>query len=194
MLHRPWTSKQSTHADFRVVAKSSLNSFSLAREPVEVESSYGVCCLWSRPPLTSMTVRLPVRGYVPGQVIPVAVSVENSTKSKVKYISCSISQETRWHASKDVVKRLTEKILTDVKFIAPLAQTSGRLLISVTVPPAPPTTRENCAVTDHQYILKVVSRVGRTKVKASVPIIIGTIPVKSLPVHPSLVSTTNFQC
>jgi hypothetical protein len=62
----------------------------MVQEPVrkEVSKHFGFCC-WSSGPLT-MTVSLPVGGYVPGQDIPVCVDVANNSDVPIREVKCTL--------------------------------------------------------------------------------------------------------
>jgi hypothetical protein len=62
----------------------------MIQEPVrkEVSKHFGFCC-WSSGPLT-MTLSLPISGYVPGQDIPITVDVENNSNVPIREVKCTL--------------------------------------------------------------------------------------------------------
>lgn len=70
--------------------KEQLNIF---QEQVQEEMSKTFCCLCCGSPPLTVNYSLPVRGYVPGQSMPIKVNVENSsgiTVDTVKLILCKV--------------------------------------------------------------------------------------------------------
>lgn len=63
------------------------------QEKVQVEMSKTFCCLCCATPSLTVNYSLPVRGYVPGQTMPIKVNVENLsgvTVETVKLILCKV--------------------------------------------------------------------------------------------------------
>jgi hypothetical protein len=70
--------------------KNAFLYYFMIQEPVkkEVSKHFGFCC-WSSGPLT-MTLSLPVSGYVPGQDIPITVDVENNSNVPIREVKCTL--------------------------------------------------------------------------------------------------------
>lgn len=65
------------------------------QDPVQEEMSKTFCCLCCGTQPLTVNYSLPVRGYVPGQSMPIKVSVENTsgvTVDTVKLILCKVCQ------------------------------------------------------------------------------------------------------
>lgn len=62
--------------------------FYLLQEPVLFEKSKNFCCLWCKSGPLTLTIKLPAGGFVPGQVIPFQIEVENASNIRVHPINC----------------------------------------------------------------------------------------------------------
>ena len=127
----------------------------------------------------SATFRIPRYGYAPGEFIPISVEVENLSK---KLMNCTKA-----------------RLYQDVKFKAPNGtKTRTRILQELTrgpieagdsfsyedeplsIPPVPPSGLSGCRIIDVPYRLEfLVYRSGISiDLKVSIPITIGTIPLR----------------
>lgn len=181
-LDRPWKFDQEAKAAFTVISPLDLNTHPTAKEPVrkEVSKHFGFCC-WSSGPLT-MTVSLPVSGYVPGQDIPISVDVENNSDVPIREVKCTLRKlltftVTSPHKStkKDNIT-IGELVLGSVE---PHGTSSWTQVLKV--PPLPPSNLNNCSIIDLDYDLKVKAKTSKwhTDLQMATPIILGTIPLTS---------------
>ncbi|GFG34867.1 hypothetical protein Cfor_10395 [Coptotermes formosanus] len=155
-LDRPWKFDQETKAAFTVISPLDLNTHPTAKEPVrkEVSKHFGFCC-WSSGPLT-ITVSLPVSGYVPGQDIPVSVDVENNSDVPIREVKCTLRKLLTFTVTspnkstkKDNIT-IGELVLGSVE---PHGTSSWTQVLKV--PPLPPSNLNNCSIIDLNYDLKV---------------------------------------
>lgn len=181
-LDRPWKFDQEAKAAFTVISPLDLNTHPTAKEPVkkEVSKHFGFCC-WSSGPLT-MTVSLPVGGYVPGQDIPISVDVENNSDVPIREVKCTLR------------KLLTFTVTSPNKSTKKDNITIGELVLGsveshgtsnwtqvLKVPPLPPSNLNNCSIIDLDYDLKVKAKSSkwRRDLHTAIPIVLGTVPLTS---------------
>jgi hypothetical protein len=62
------------------------------QEPAKIENNkYFCCCCCKSGPLTLVT-QLPASGYVPGQIIPMIIEVDNASKNPISRVVCELIQ------------------------------------------------------------------------------------------------------
>ncbi|KDR23481.1 arrestin domain-containing protein 17-like [Zootermopsis nevadensis] len=182
ILDRPWKFDQEAKAAFTVISPLDLNTHQTAKEPVkkEVSKHFGFCC-WSSGPLT-MTLSLPVSGYVPGQDIPITVDVENNSDVPIREVKCTLRKlltftVTSPHKStkKDDIN-IGELVLGTVE---PHGTSNWTQVLKV--PPLPPSNLNNCSIIDLDYDLKVKAKASKwhRDLQLATPIILGTVPLTS---------------
>lgn len=180
-LDRPWKFDQEVKTAFTVVSPLDLNKERVAAEPVHEELTKTFCCLCCASAPLNITVSLPVRGYVPGQIIPIRVNAENLSNVKV-----------------DTVKFLLRKIVTFTATTPRLATKKIKIVVSeigkgpieagatvnweerLQVPPLPPSNLANCGIIKLEYGLKVEACVSgwyHRNLKRNFPVYVGTIPL-----------------
>lgn len=86
ILDRPWKFDHEAKAAFTVISPLDLNQESQASEKINTEMSKSFCCLCCASPPLAVNVSLPVRGYVPGQEIPIKINIENESGIRVEKI------------------------------------------------------------------------------------------------------------
>ena len=57
-----------------------------------MEKSKNFCCLCCGSPPLTINVKLPVRGYVPGQSIPVNLNIENQSGVTIKNVKVMLKK------------------------------------------------------------------------------------------------------
>lgn len=189
-LDRPWKFDQEAKAAFTVVSPLDLNTHQTAKEPVkkEVSKHFGFCC-WKSGPLT-MTLSLPVGGYVPGQDIPVTVDIENGSDVPIREVKCTLRKLLTFTVTNPNKSTKKDKITIGELMLGPVephATTNWTEMLKV--PPLPPSNLNNCSIIDLDYDLKVKARASKwhTDLQTTTTIILGTVPIASYqpPVAPT---------
>ncbi|KAL7297338.1 hypothetical protein TKK_0009730 [Trichogramma kaykai] len=185
ILDRPWKFDQETKVAFTVVSHFDLNKDAKASESVHLEKSktFGCFCCVS-PPLT-VDITLPVRGYVPGQSIPVKVNVENQSGIQVDTIKLKLEKVVTYSATTPRSdKKIVETVVAEVSKgpIGGNAHTIVSYEQFIDVPPTPPSNLQNCGIIDLEYKLKIEACMAgfyHRNLRDSTPIYIGTVPLSS---------------
>ncbi|XP_015605087.1 arrestin domain-containing protein 2 [Cephus cinctus] len=130
----------------------------------------------------NMSVSLPVRGYVPGQVIPVDVAVKNTSQVGVKKMRTVLKKVVSYHATEKTRKH--KEIIVEI--IQPIDPGIETYAIPIDVPAISPTGMIHCSIIDVRYTLKVEAcvdisewyyRLLQKNLKFRTDIVIGTVPL-----------------
>ncbi|XP_024944792.1 arrestin domain-containing protein 17 [Cephus cinctus] len=176
VVDRPWKFDYAIKVPFTVAPILDLNSIPLAREPVSEENSkvFG----GSSETLT-MTVLLPVRGYVSGQTIPVRVKLQNQSKVAVEKVHIFLEKDITYHAGEDHITR--KEVVVEMKLNV-IEEHGEGLIGKFRVPPLPPSIMPHSSIIDVSYKIKVEAQVEgwfHKNLKVKTDILIGTIPLLS---------------
>ncbi|XP_047369298.1 dolichol kinase isoform X5 [Vespa velutina] len=90
ILDRPWKFDQEVKAAFTIVLPFDLNQEPRTSERIREEMSKSFCCLCCTSAPLNVTYSLPVRGYVPGQSMPIKINVENLSNVTVARVTLSL--------------------------------------------------------------------------------------------------------
>lgn len=182
-LDRPWKFDQEAKSPFTVISPLDLNQEPRASEKVQEEMSKTFCCLCCGTPPLTVNYSLPVRGYVPGQSMPIKVNVENSsgvTVDTVKLILCKI---VTFRATTPTSDTKTEEIVVAEVGKGPVeAGAAADYEQKLDIPPLPPSNLTNCGIIDLEYNLKVVACVSgwyHRNLSKNTLIFVGTVPLVS---------------
>lgn len=185
VMDRPWKIDNECKVAFTVVCPLDLNTLPQVKQPIQYENSKHFCCLWCKSGPLTVTIRLPVSGYVPGQTIPFQIEIENASNVIVQPINCVLRKEVTWHArSPRHQTRVTKAVLADIAVDdAVHAHDTKCFSKDIVVPPVPPSNLSNCGIIDLEYALKIeaVAEGCHSNLKARIPIILGTIPLLTGP-------------
>ncbi|XP_069695121.1 arrestin domain-containing protein 17-like [Periplaneta americana] len=181
-LDRPWKFDQEAKAAFTVISPLDLNTHQTAKEPVkkEVSKHFGFCC-WKSGPLT-MTLSLPVGGYVPGQDIPITVDIENGSDVPIREVKCTLRKLLTFTVTNPNKSTKKDKITIGelvLGSVEPHATNNWTEILKV--PPLPPSNLNNCSIIDLDYDLNVKAKATKwhTNLQTTTPIILGTVPLAS---------------
>ncbi|KAJ8674402.1 hypothetical protein QAD02_005664 [Eretmocerus hayati] len=199
-LDRPWKFDQETKVAFTVVSNFDLNLHESASQPLQLEANKSFCCLCCGSPPLSINLTLPVRGYVPGQTIPVKVNVENQSGKTVDSVKLALLKVITYSATTPrSEKKVVELKVAEVSKGPVGGNETTSYEQSLDVPPLPPSNLQNCGIIDLEYQLKVEACVSglyyRNLIKTT-PIYIGTIPLSNYqmpqPTAPRLDEKSDF--
>jgi hypothetical protein len=153
-IKRSWKFDQVIKEKFTVNAIVDLNTDAGAAEPGEWKSSKNFCCFCCASGPLGFVMKLPRKGYVPGEFISPIVELNNLSSRGINSVSLTLVQNATFFAQSS--KRQGTKTLSEVKRpgVDP-GDTDiwqGRLL---QIPAVPPTKLGGCRIIDVEYQLRV---------------------------------------
>ncbi|XP_059055527.1 arrestin domain-containing protein 2 [Achroia grisella] len=179
-LDRPWKFDQETKMAFTVINALDLNLNPSYREPIHIQLEKTFCCLCCASPPLSLDVQAPVKGYCPGQVIPIQVDVENKSNVQVHLVKIFLRKVVTYRASSPstATKKTKDVIVTIQEGPAP-AGTTKHWNLQLEIPPIPPSNLVNCNIIDLDYDFKVECVVSgmHINMKDKKYVTIGTVPL-----------------
>ncbi|KAJ9574596.1 hypothetical protein L9F63_008223, partial [Diploptera punctata] len=181
-VDRPWKFDHEAKSAFSVICPVDLNTNEKALVPVKQEIEKKFCCWCCESGPLTLVLALPVIGYVAGQDIPVTIEIDNASNISVVDVVCKLKKLITFIANEPYGSKKEEEITVgEIVFDGVTANGSNTATISMPVPPVPPSDLDNCSIIDLTYYLKVTAEVQgcHANLKASTPIIIGTIPIMS---------------
>ncbi|XP_062563974.1 arrestin domain-containing protein 3-like [Armigeres subalbatus] len=187
ILDRPWKFDQTCTAAFTVLKPLDLNHHISNLKVRKKQKLIKTFCCWpcASNPL-HIQVEIPMSGYVSGQKIPITVSLNNTSNTRVTGIKSSLQRKVSYISQHPKQKtRVMSKFLSN-DWTAVTHDESATYLIELDVPEVAPTGK--CSVLVIEYLLVVIVYVSGLHLNSRVelPITIGTIPFPSSPT----VSTT----
>lgn len=182
VLDRPWKFDQGAKMAFTVISPLDLNHNQLLRvslvcfptnfdenshwagsihspqQPVNLTLEKSFCCCFCRSGPLTVTVQLPSTGYVPGQIVPIFVDIDNASNVEVERLRISLRQNVTFKATSPRHRlRKVANVIT-VTSMGPVSMRSTKQqTISLSVPPTPPSNLTNCTLIDLDYDVKVCS-------------------------------------
>ncbi|CAL8109319.1 unnamed protein product [Orchesella dallaii] len=177
---RSWKFDYNTKQYITVNGLVDLNNYPQAAEPGECETSKTFCCWCCATGPLCMTVRLKKRGFVPGEMVPLEVEVNNLSNRGVSDISAELVQEASFFAQG--ARNYSVRPVISVKRgkgVDPGDRDIWRL--EMVVPFVPPTNLGGCRLIDVQYVLMGEIHVSGVafNLRLSCPVMIGTIPFRA---------------
>ncbi|XP_078053470.1 arrestin domain-containing protein 17 [Augochlora pura] len=166
---------------FTVAPILDLNRDPLAVLPIHVQQSK--VYLGQTEPI-SISMSLPVHGYVPGQTIPIMVVLTNPTTIVIKKIRIVFKKAVTYHSTEKFRKH--KEIVVEVE--QPVNKESQSYDITFDVPAVPPTGMIHCSIIDVLYALKVEAcvdvsewyyRMFQKNLKLRTNIVVGTVPLQN---------------
>ncbi|XP_033226506.1 arrestin domain-containing protein 17-like isoform X2 [Belonocnema kinseyi] len=189
-IDQPWNFDEAIKETITVFSNYDLNTDCRASESVVVEgsktfitcSSFG-CCYPSPPLLVNYS--LPVRGYVPGQTIPIKVNIKNESGVEVSSVKLSLEKCVTHRINRPGSDIRTNCKWTTVAEVSTSPLEHNRIVSFkqiLKVPPLPPSNLNHHRIIDVKYsvILEVfVNGWCRKNLKIDTPVIIGTVPLSN---------------
>ena len=141
--------------------------------------TFGFLCCTSGP--LSATMRIPRYGYTPGEAIPISAEIENLSDKQMNSTKARLYQDVTFRATNGT--KQTSRILQEVRR-GPIGAhgLDSWEAQPLTIPAIPPTGLGGCRIIDVAYRLEFIvdpSGMG-FKLKISMPIMIGNIPLRSI--------------
>ncbi|XP_043478998.1 arrestin domain-containing protein 17-like isoform X1 [Leptopilina heterotoma] len=184
IIDRPWKFDNETEAPFTVVTEYDLNTDPIARGQVFIEETKTFGIFSSSPPLI-VTLSLPFRGYVPGQIIPITVNVDNQSGVEVNHIKLKLEMYGTYlqsgSSSYPMKKKVNMSIIDTKK--NKYEEDVFQFIHNFYIPPTPPSNiGMNCSIISIEYAIELEAEVDRMlsrNLKISTPIVIGTVPLEN---------------
>ncbi|CAJ0941034.1 unnamed protein product, partial [Mesorhabditis belari] len=201
-IDRPWRFDEEATCPFTVVTVCDLNLFPYAKEP-----AFHVVCEKTGLPIfrrgdVGVEVYMPKQGFVPGETIPVKITISNESSKDMESIELVLREYVDYaafHPGSDfpVNALYTESAcgsslkehrrdVANVEMPVKLdAHSEGSFTVNLVIPPI--VASFQCAITRVYYMLKVAASTEATfnsKVKLKMPLMIGTIPFREDPPPP----------
>ncbi|XP_054004300.1 arrestin domain-containing protein 17 [Hylaeus anthracinus] len=181
ILDRPWKFDQEVKSPFTVVLPLDLNLESRASERVQEEMTKTFCCLCCATAPLTVNYSLPVRGYVPGQTMPIKLNVENASSVTVDTVKLVLCKIVTFRATTPSTDTRTEEIVVSEVGKGPVeGGGSADYEQNLDIPPLPPSNLANCGIIDLEYNLKVVACVSGwyyRNLSKNTLIFVGTVPL-----------------
>lgn len=125
-------------------------------------------------------------GYVPGESIPVHVSVKNDTSVEIKEIIINLNLIAVAQTRKSVKSNLrdVQKITLGERRIASNIKLQGEFMETMDIPPAPPTTKTGLSeliIVSYEIEIQVTVAGPHHSQSLKLPVVIGSIPLDARP-------------
>ncbi|XP_056020506.1 arrestin domain-containing protein 3-like [Ostrea edulis] len=179
-IEKPKRFSHVTKTAFSVIGPLDLNTFPQIDSPIGMTVTKNICCLCCTSGPLSAYLSLPRRGFVPGDIIPLTVEIENLSRRKIASSSITLKMTTNFH-SHDESRTVSTEIDKIVHGSVPRGATSTRADQGIPLPALPPSFLFGCNIIDIQYKLELrVDAVGPSfEMYLPLEIIVGTVPLRS---------------
>ncbi|XP_048507288.1 arrestin domain-containing protein 17-like [Athalia rosae] len=190
VVDRPWKCDHVVKVPFTVVPILDLNTEPHASDPIEEKNHK---TFWGHSEPLHMSVSIPVRGYVPGQNVPIKAKLNNMSGVDVEKLRVVMKKLVTFYAAGD--SRMRKEVIQD--FEVNVVEGQDLVLINLKLPSLPPSGLQYCRLIDIDYKLKVEARVEgwyNKNLKVRTGILIGTIPLLTyqVPQHTGPTSALGF--
>lgn len=145
-----------------------------------MELTKNFCCGPCRTGPFSIVASIPQSGFVSGQIIKVSTEVTNMSTIPVDEMKFLLRKIVAYHSQTPSSKTKEEIVDIQERRTGGVAKNDhGRFLVSLPVPPVPPTNINLCKVIHITYDIKVEARLSglHSNPYIRIPITIGTIPL-----------------
>ncbi|XP_017752221.1 PREDICTED: arrestin domain-containing protein 17-like isoform X1 [Eufriesea mexicana] len=166
---------------FTVAPILDLNRDPLATLPINIKQSKMYI---GQTEALSMSMALPVHGYVPGQTIPIQIVMINPSTVMVKKLRIVFKKVVSYHSTEK--SRKHKEIVVEVE--QPVNKDTNTYDVAFDVPAVPPTGMIHCNIIDVLYTLKVEAcvdvsewyyRMFQKNLKLRTNIVVGTVPLQN---------------
>ncbi|KAF7997819.1 hypothetical protein HCN44_009217 [Aphidius gifuensis] len=184
---------QEVKAAFTILSDYNLNTDQKALEPVDqlLSKTFGYFCYGSKP--MRVNIKMPVKGYVPGQTIPIRINIDNDTGVIIERIKLSLVKKVTFRVRNPKKEIRHDKIVVAETDISPIERGENTYEEKILVPPIPPSNLTNCSLIDIEYYVKLEACAHglHANLMNNTPVIIGTIPLEKFHSKILPVSNTN---
>ncbi|KAF9419897.1 hypothetical protein HW555_003730 [Spodoptera exigua] len=164
----------------KVHAPLDLNMNPYCREPMEFDLSTSYCCWCVSAGHSEIFVKMPVGGYVPGQIIPMEVSCKNESNVEIEEIKFAIKKDVQYIAESAPGTRNEHDTVAELKKGPIPGRTTRNWTVEMEMPTMDIYNVAACRFINIDYKFKVSTEVsgchdGTEDVR---PIIFGTVPIQ----------------
>ncbi|EDW81363.1 uncharacterized protein Dwil_GK11061 [Drosophila willistoni] len=178
LLVRPWKYNQAYTHGFTVLKLMDLNfETPQLRVATHSEGYRTFCCGPCKTDPLKMELHLPQAGYVPGQRIPVTVTVINNTHLAVSELRLCLVMLVRYYSIKPEHSRVERIIISRAKGDSVLRQCTRSITLHMDVPATPPTCLEHLIQIAYHLEVEAMVKSLREQQLMIMPLTIGTIPL-----------------
>ncbi|XP_039254402.2 arrestin domain-containing protein 3-like [Styela clava] len=181
---RPWKYDHNTKSMFTLLDILDLNKEQDMMAPSSGDEEKYLCCLCCKSGPIKGKIETDRKGYVPGEWIVATGSVKNKSKSKVQQTSVELMKIVTYRAK---MKTKTETYSMQQVFGSHCSKgkTASLENVKLQIPPLPPTENKHCKIIDINYAVMVHGhlRTCAIDLRGYAPIVIGTVPLQSLPMY-----------
>lgn len=190
ILDRPWKFNQTCAVAFTVLKPLDLNRDPVLGQPKRVEVLETFCCWPCRSRPLQITVEIPASGYVPGQKIPVTVTLNNASSVTLHGIKCSLQRDEYYFSETPYAKSKTVRKTFATASTTVTNDVYWRTVLQLDIPSIAPTGE--CSILTMEYELIITVKVGSCRInpKIQIPITIGTVPLATTTLRSS--SSANY--
>lgn len=144
--------------------------------------------------------RLQKTGYVPGESIPVHLSIKNETSVNIKEIVINFNliatSQTRKSAKSNM--KDVQKFILGQRKISSMDKIHGEFIETMDIPPAPPTTKTGLCelvILNYEVEILVMVTAPHHSFTLRLPVVIGLIPLGARPMSsPNSCNLGDFDC
>ncbi|XP_014210214.1 arrestin domain-containing protein 17-like [Copidosoma floridanum] len=188
ILNRPWRFNHKTKTAFTLVSHLDLNKVPSALEQVNLNRYKTFCCLCCATEELAVNLRLPVRGYVPGEVIPIKVSIENLSGMRIGMVKHKLVKIVTYLATFPYTSKKIDKSVVSEVSRGPISDSEETNYdVNLDVPPLLPASFLNhCKIIDLEYELLTeacISKLCYENMRIRTKIFIGTVPLSRFNRH-----------
>ncbi|BFZ01389.1 hypothetical protein BsWGS_04428 [Bradybaena similaris] len=179
-IERPWKKDVSAKKLFSVIFPVDLNQEPAASQPISNQKEKRLCCLCCTSGPIIAEIRLPQKGYVPGEKLIITADIDNRTRRKVQNIAVELLMTTTFHAAYKS-RSVTQIVARIQRGSLKSGNSDSWEGDSLLLPPLPPSFLIGCSIIDVKYTLQLRVFPVSPAFDLTVPleIIIGTVPLHS---------------
>jgi len=177
----PWGKDKETEKIFQVISPLNLNDEPSLAEPKkeEKEKFYCCCCCESGP--TTLVVCIPYSGFVPGQIIPLTIELDNNSNVAIEAVKIKLKRDLTFKARQPSEKtNFSSSELAVLRLQGIEAHASKTWTEQMVVPNSLMFSNlKYCGIITDQYVLNVEAVAGGMyeNVDINVKIAMGNIPL-----------------
>ncbi|XP_008204873.1 arrestin domain-containing protein 17 [Nasonia vitripennis] len=179
VMDRPWRFDHKVMSAFTVIADYNLNDIPNLSRGIndEINREFNTCLCFGNAGTLDAIVKSRVRGFVPGEIIQLDVSYDNSSTSvDVEEMTLHLYKHLSFHATSK--SKHKKEDIREMRVGGPFPK-KGEQSLTVRVPSVPPSNLQNCRIIDisYQLVFKIHTSGFHRKIKRYYPVEIGTIPL-----------------
>ncbi|CAG7732832.1 unnamed protein product, partial [Allacma fusca] len=179
-IKRPGKKSVNAKTMFTVNGLVDLNTAPGVSQPMEVRKYKKLCCLFCKSGPIGFVLKLPRRGFVPGEYLHFVAELNNHSTRNVNSVKISLLQKITFKANEK--SKFVTKTVCEAKGPAvgrgDSESWSGDIL---KIPPIPPSKLATCRIIDVEYTLHFEMDLAGPAInlRQDIPITIGSVPLQT---------------